>query len=54
MTNLEPKNLFIIKKAITAFLNQEGGSLFIGIKDSLEIRGFYIGEDEFVMRNFLY
>lgn len=42
----DPKRQFIVKKAITSFLNAEGGSLFIGIHDQLYVKGFAVGEKE--------
>lgn len=45
MAAFEAKNLFIIKKTITAFMNSKGGTLFIGIKDSLVAKGFNSGNN---------
>ncbi|CAD8134793.1 unnamed protein product [Paramecium pentaurelia] len=50
MINLEAKNKFIVKKAVTAFMNQKGGTLFIGIKDSQEVRGFNVGSNIYYFR----
>ncbi|CAD8050195.1 unnamed protein product [Paramecium sonneborni] len=54
MINLEVKNQFIVKKAVTAFLNQKGGTLFIGIKDSFQVRGFYVGNNIYYFRQLLW
>ncbi|CAD8051386.1 unnamed protein product [Paramecium sonneborni] len=54
MINLEVKNQFIVKKTVTAFMNQKGGALFIGIKDSFLVRGFYIGNNIYYFRQLLW
>jgi predicted HTH transcriptional regulator len=43
LDSIDPVRAFVIKKAVTAFLNAEGGTLYIGITDSKEIVGFSLG-----------